>query len=280
VSRTTDEFEAQLKERPILKLNYQDIFLIGSKFSISYNSKKTERQRNHLFVSWNVETSGNSASLIAAWTSTNQQTPNISGVPISQYFKSDVELKLTRDFTTKMAWVSRFNIGFVKAYGQSEVAPFTKQFFIGGPSTLRGFEYRSVGPSRYKSIGENATLNPIDQAGDLRILINTEYRFPLFSFFRGAYFFDFGNVWLLQEDETRPDINLDWRKFYKEFAFNSGLGLRIDTDYVALRLDLGVPIYSPFEEEGNRWIYEQNLGRLFPWIRQNVVASLGIGYPF
>lgn len=280
VVRKTDEFEALLAERPILRLSYQDIFLIGSQFSTIYSSKRTERQRNHMSVRWTLETSGNTASAIERLTSGAGSTPNIGGVPISQYFKSDLELKLTRDFTTKLAWVSRVNIGLVNAYGNSEVAPFTKQFFIGGPSSLRGFEYRSVGPGTFKSTEETTSVNPIDQAGDIQLLFNTEYRFPLFSVFRGTFFIDAGNVWLFKADESRPGSGFKLDQFYKELALNTGFGLRMDIDYIALRLDFGIPLFSPFEDSGSKWIYERKVAGLFPWMKQYLVLSAGIGYPF
>jgi outer membrane protein assembly factor BamA len=201
-------------------------------------------------------------------------------VPIAQYIKTDVEYRFTRKFTLIENLVSRLAFGIVDAYGNSSVAPFTKQFFIGGPTSLRGFEFRSVGPGRYKSNTESGFANPIDQSGDIRILLNTEYRFNLFSIFRGAVFFDAGNVWLFQNDPDRPGGQFKLNSFFKELAWNTGFGLRADIDYIAVRLDFGIPLYEPYETVGERWIYQSPEVGLGSWLSKNIVLSAGIGYPF
>lgn len=272
VSRTTAKFDSTLIANPILQLSYQDVLLIGTQFTISYDTKKYNRQRNHSFYRLSLETSGNTVSAAGI--------KQISNVPVSQYFKADLEVRLIRDFNPKEAWVTRFNVGVVKAYGNSLAAPFTRQFFIGGSTTLRGFQYGSVGPGRYVSTATDGSVNPIDQAGDLKFLLNSEYRFPLFSVFRGAFFIDAGNVWSINQNETRPESQFDWNKFYQELALNSGLGIRMDIDYIAFRFDFGIPMYSPFEAERERWIFQRSTPSVFSWARQNIVFSAGIGYPF
>jgi len=271
VFRTTEEFDSLAMARPILGLSYSDQLIMGSLFTLAHTNRLSEGQRNSYVLRWNIETSGNTATLIAN---------EITGVPISQYFRTDVEYRFIRKFTAIENLVFRANFGIVEPYGNSRTSPFTKQFFMGGPTTLRGFAFRSVGPGRSEpeNIGQN--LNPIDQFGDLRILLNVEYRFPLFSVFRGATFFDAGNVWLLRPEEGRPEGLFNWGEFYKEFAWNTGFGLRMDVDFFAVRLDFGVPLYTPYEDRGERWIHQSPEQGVWPWLRKNVVLSAGIGYPF
>ncbi len=271
VFRTTDLFAEYAQDRPLLLSTYQDQLIIGSLFSIGHTNRVTKGQRNSYFLRWNLETAGNTSTLF---------TKEISEVPISQYFRTELEYRFTRKFTYIENLIARINIGVVHAYGNSANTPFTKQFYMGGPTTLRGFSFRSVGPGRFRSENADQTVNNIDQFGDIRLLMNVEYRFPIYSVFRGATFFDAGNVWLLDKVEGRDDGQFKWNEFYKEVAWNTGLGLRLDVEYIAARLDLGIPLYSPYEVEGERWIHQSPEQGVFPWLGQNVVLSLGIGYPF
>lgn len=271
VFRTTEVFDSIARVQPLLSVQYQDNLSLGSQFNISHTNRLSERQRNSYVLRWNIETSGNTSTLI---------TKEITGVPIAQYIRSDIEYRFIRKFTLVENLLARVGFGIVDAYGNSSVAPFTKQFFIGGPTTLRGFEFRSVGPGRYKSKSEGGFANPIDQSGDIRILLNTEYRFPIASIFRGALFFDAGNVWLFNNDPDRPGGQFNFNTFYKELAWNTGFGIRADIDYIAVRLDFGIPLYEPYETIGQRWIYQSPEVGISSWISKNIVLSAGIGYPF
>ena len=280
VFRTTAEFDSIIAERPFVALSYQNNLLIGSLFSATYNTKRRSTQMNYANLRASFETAGNTSSLVAKVLTNNQQTYKIFNVPISQYFRTDIDLRLTRDFNSKLSWVSRINIGFVKPYGNSITAPFTKQFFMGGPTTLRGFEYRSVGPGRYKANANAGFANPLDQSGEIKILLNTEYRFPIYSIFRGAFFVDAGNVWLFKPDDSRPESTFSFNNFYKELALNSGVGLRIDIDILAFRIDFGFPLYEPYQQVGMRWFNDGSAMGIGNWLVNKAVISAGIGYPF
>lgn len=271
VFQTTAKFDSIAAVQPTLEIQYQDNVSIGSKFTLSHTNRLSETQRNSYVLRWNVETSGNTSTLI---------TKEITGIPIAQYIGTDIEYRFTRRFTGIENLVARVGFGIVDAYGNSTVAPFTEQFFIGGPTSLRGFEFRSVGPGRYKTEDEGEIVNPIDQSGDIRIILNAEYRFPVYSILRGALFFDAGNVWLLRAEEERPGGQFKFSSFYKELAWNTGFGVRADFDFVALRIDFGVPLYVPYEATGERWIHHSPESQLLPWVRNNIVLSAGIGYPF
>lgn len=278
VFRTTEVFDSIITERPALGLSYQDNLLLGGRYNFTFNSRKSELERNHFTIKTTAETSGfllgTASSLIGGL------SPNIFGVPVSQYVLGEFEYKFTRDFTAKEKLVTRVSLGAVKPYGSTSIAPFTRRFFMGGPNSLRGFGFRSVGPGRYMNTDSTASNNPIDQAGDIKFLWNTEYRFPLYSVFKGAVFIDAGNVWLFEEEPNRNSGVFNWADFYKEIAVNTGFGVRLDVSYFAVRLDAGVPIYRPGENLGERWIYQFPEQGVWPWMKGNIVLSGGIGYPF
>ena len=113
----------------------------------------------------------------------------------------------------------------------------------------------------------------------MKLEANLEYRFPLFWLFRGAVFFDAGNVWTLRRDIQDPEAALISEKgqfggpdFFKTIALNTGLGFRLDLDFVVVRLDLGIKLYDP---ESQRW------RKTNEWLSRNGYAlQFSVGYPF
>jgi len=112
-------------------------------------------------------------------------------------------------------WISkgRNTVGFrilgeyIQAYGKSTV-PFFDRFFIGGETTIRGFDIRSVSPMAISStpaldaekrpvIDLNTGLARIDRniisvGGDTLGVVNAEYRIPIAGPLSMAAFYDVG----------------------------------------------------------------------------------------
>jgi outer membrane protein insertion porin family len=101
----------------------------------------------------------------------------------------------------------RGEIGSVEEFGGSEDVSIFERFFMGGPRTVRGFNYRDVGPK-----DENG--EPI--GGKSSLLLSVEYTFPLVDPIRGAVFYDTGNVWSEAYDYSFSDLRA-----------GTGIGLRI-----------------------------------------------------
>ena len=45
--------------------------------------------------------------------------------------------------------VGHIDLGCIWAYGNSTVAPWSEQFYIGGANSIRAFTLRSIGPGAY-----------------------------------------------------------------------------------------------------------------------------------
>ncbi|RYZ23796.1 MAG: hypothetical protein EOO16_03370, partial [Chitinophagaceae bacterium] len=93
----------------------------------------------------------------------------------------------------------------------------------------------------------------------------------------GALFVDAGNIWLKNEDPSRPGSGFSG-KFLSELAMDAGFGIRLDVTIFVIRLDVGFPIRKPWLD--NPWVINQVnlLNRAYR--RENVVYNLAIGYPF
>jgi len=102
--------------------------------------------------------------------------------------------------------------------------PMFDRYFLGGANTLRGFNYRDVGPkdAQNEPIGGNSFANA-----------TVEYTFPVVERIRGAVFFDIGNVWRDAGDLGLSDLKSD-----------VGLGVRLNLPIGPLRLDYGYPLQT------------------------------------
>ena len=198
--------------------------------------------------------------------------------PLSQYIRTEVELRYTRKLGTNSSFNSRLWGGFGYAYGNSYSMPYIKSFFAGGTNDIRAFRARTLGPGSYYA-GNPRTQYVVDQPGDIKLEANAEYRAKLFSIVRGALFVDAGNVWTRKADSSRPGSEFT-NQFLKQIAVGMGAGLRFDVSILVLRLDVAIPVRLPYLPDGQRWVFDQiNFGSK-DWRRNNLVFNLAIGYPF
>ena len=200
-------------------------------------------------------------------------------IKFSQYIKSYLSYTYTKKYNNKTSVAFRAISGIAKPLGYSNSIPFVKQFYVGGPESMRGWLARSVGPGGVRA--ENGA-NSFVQSGDIHLEFNMEYRMPLFTLsgilYESAIFLDMGNVWLLYPDEERPQSQLTLENFSKHNAVNTGLGLRLDFTYFILRLDMGIRLRNPYStiRDGQETYWKT--GRQVLKDRPNF--NLALGYPF
>lgn len=127
--------------------------------------------------------------------------------------------------------------------------PISERFFIGGASTLRGYDFESVAPRGFDGT---------PAGGDSMLLFNTEVRFPLPYEFGLVGFLDAGNVWLLNKNVSfvptgQPGTN--------GLRYGVGMGIRYNTPVGPLRLDYGFKLKrQPGESSG---VLHFTLGQAF-----------------
>lgn len=256
---------------PFLKNSYRNHFDFGSGASIYYTTDASPMpQSSFFYIRWNNDIAGNLLSIFD-----NSLSADTSGVkiiwntPYAQYFRTDFTLGYTYKPYPSYAVATRFNLGVGYAYGNSRVLPFEKLFYAGGANSLRGWQARSVGPG---SAAIDTTFSIPNQTGDVKLEFNVEYRFNMFWNFEGALFLDAGNIWTLRSDLGNESGLFRIKDFYKSMAVNWGAGLRLNLDFVVLRLDLGMIAHDPVKKT---WIGPSK------WFRTNTYTiQFGVGYPF
>ncbi|WP_237028728.1 BamA/TamA family outer membrane protein [Pedobacter steynii] len=264
-----------LTRNPALRTSLEPQYIIGLNYNFTYNDQVDNSRRNNIYLSGDLETAGNLAGLLTSKNDLGKKT--LFGTALSQFIRLEGDVRNYYKVNKNVTWASRFNLGYGYTYGNSTSLPFVRQFFAGGSSDIRAFGARILGPGSYK-VPDTLTFR--DQGGDIKIMLNTELRFKLFSIFYGALFADAGNIWLRKEDPERPGAKFKLNSFMDEIAIGTGAGLRVDASFFVLRLDVAVPIRKPYLPEGKRWVINDlNFGSS-TWRKENLIFNLGIGYPF
>ncbi|MDZ7848867.1 MAG: BamA/TamA family outer membrane protein [Owenweeksia sp.] len=97
---------------------------------------------------------------------------DLFGQPYAQYLKGDLDIRHYFKISEESKWVSRIFAGVGFPYGNSQSLPYIKQYFSGGPNSVRAFQVRSLGPGSFRPPQIDA-VTFFDQAGDIRL--ETEY---------------------------------------------------------------------------------------------------------
>lgn len=277
---TTDGFDEILNNNASLKASFENNVIIGSSYKFSLNTQRNEEDKSYFYFSAFAETAGNiSYGISKALKPSKKDEFEIFGVPFAQFTKFDLELRHNLKLSKNVMLASRLNVGLGFAYGNSTALPYSKQFFIGGPNTIRAFPFRSLGPGNFSS-ESSAKKNSIEQSGDIKLLLNTELRFPIYKFIKGAFFVDAGNVWLRNEDPKRAESQFKFNSFASQIALGTGLGLRLDFQYLVIRADYGLPLHKPYNTNGQKWIINFPEQGFNQWQKENFILNIAIGYPF
>jgi outer membrane protein insertion porin family len=276
LARTSPAFDEILDSNPFLRRSFEQQFISGMNYTFTFNQLVDVERKNAIFVGTTFDVSGNL--LRGLNTLFDSRNPGrIFGLEYAQYVKGEVDLRYYRKFSSEVMLVNRIFLGTGVPLGNSVSLPFVKQFFSGGPRSVRSFRIRSLGPGSFRP--DNFGIGGFfDQAGDIRLEGNTEFRFPFNKYVKGAFFADAGNVWLYNENEALPGgkISSDWAK---ELGVGVGFGVRVDIQFFVLRLDLATPVRKPWLQENERWLRDFEIGS-GDWRRENLILNFAIGYPF
>ncbi|HET9220843.1 MAG TPA: translocation/assembly module TamB domain-containing protein [Terriglobia bacterium] len=131
----------------------------------------------------------------------------------------------------RFVFASAIRFGVAQSLGD-DTLDTTLQFRTGGSTTVRAFEK------------DELTNAP----GDYELVLNGEFRFPIFWWFSGATFIDAGQVAVRSKDLFK-------------FRYGPGIGIRIDTPFLMFRTDLGINVDPRDGEAKGRWWF--GIGQAF-----------------
>jgi outer membrane protein insertion porin family len=271
----TQQYRDSILKYPYLLRIVDSQFIVGSTYQYNLNQITNGLLKpNSFYFNGLVDMSGFLAGLFTQKDATGQK--RIMNAAFDQYIKLEADLRYYRKIGLKSAWANRIIAGFGRPYGNSRQLPYVKQFFVGGNNSIRAFRARTIGPGTYPLLSTNGDFFP-DQTGDMKLEINTEYRPHISGPLYGAFFIDAGNIWLANEDPSRPGAKFT-KNFLNELAIGTGVGIRFDITLFVIRFDVGIPLKEPWKE--NPWLLSQiRLGKR-EWRRENLLYNLAIGYPF
>jgi len=275
-------FTELLVGNPFLKKSYEEQFIAGGNYSFTYNEQVVPVKKMQYFLLATAETAGNVfslAKLIGGEKPSSENPSKVVGSIYSQYAKLSIDARGYFNFSDKNKMAMRVFAGVAKPFGNSSILPYTKQFFSGGPNSLRAFQINSVGPGTNYQNSDNRGF--LQLGGDIKLEMNGEYRFNIYRFFKGALFVDAGNVWLQKSNPANTGSPFLFSTFMNEIAVGTGVGLRIDVSFFILRFDLAMPLRKiPKPGDNFRWVTDQINFANSSWRSENLILNIAIGYPF
>ena len=198
---------------------------------------------------------------------------NIFGLPFEQYARMDMDWSYSKYLTDRSRLAYHVAGGVAIPYGNSKTVPFEKRYYAGGANSVRGWSVRTLGPGTYHNNRDKSHLDYFNQCGDVRLDAAIELRSKLFWKLEFATFLDAGNVWTFKDYNSQPGGKFT-SDFYKQIAAATGLGIRMITDFVVLRLDMGIKTYNPYYDGKDAWTI------LHPLRSENRAIHFAVGYPF
>jgi len=166
-----------------------------------------------------------------------QYAPEALGSDI-RFVKYYVQQNYYRTFG-RVVFATAARLGLANAFDTTLLPD--QRFFAGGGNSVRGYD--------------QDVLSPVDVTGgavggSALLVFNEELRFPVFKIVRGVGFFDAGRAF-----DRVSDMSLGG------LATSAGVGLRVQTPFVLLRVDAGVPFDSAYGPRRPRWFF--SIGQMF-----------------
>lgn len=169
----------------------------------------------------------------------------------SRFFKLSADYRRYIPLSASSVFAWRLFGGFAQPYGGSTSIPLNRRFFAGGSNDIRGWAPFQLGPGSISN--ENVNI----PGGEIKLAAFTETRQTIIRNLLGAnwqaaWFNDAGNIWYGPKNDFKDQNNKDrleegrfkFDRFYKQIAVSSGLGLRLDWQYVVVRFDFAFRVHD------------------------------------
>lgn len=159
----------------------------------------------------------------------------------SRYIKATADYRRYIPLSNSAVFAWRLYGGIAQPYGSSTTIPLNRRFFAGGSNDIRGWGPFQLGPGSINS--DEVRIN----GGEIKLAAFTEarqifIRDLLGANWHAAWYTDAGNIWYGPKNDAASDEELEdgrfkFDEFYKQVAVGTGLGLRLDWEYIVVRFD-------------------------------------------
>jgi outer membrane protein insertion porin family len=151
-----------------------------------------------------------------------------AGLGGAKFTRSQYEITYYYPLLGKLVGAGHARINFAEGYG-GETLPAFERYFMGGPTSLRGFTIRDVGP-------KDTDGDPL--GGSQALLLNLEAQYPFTKSLRGFVFYDRGNVYGSGQDLSTTAKNFD----LTDMRNSIGAGIRFISPFGPLGFAYGVKL--------------------------------------
>ncbi|MZH13879.1 MAG: outer membrane protein assembly factor BamA [Nitrospinae bacterium] len=162
-------------------------------------------------------------------------TSDLAGLGGAKFTRSMYEIIYYRPLIGKLVFGSHGRINYAAGY-DGETLPAFERYFMGGPTTLRGFTIQDVGP-------KDTDGDPV--GGSKALLLNLELQYPFTKSLRGFVFYDRGNVF-----GTGPDLSVTSEDYdLAEMRHSIGAGFRFISPFGPMGFAYGIKLDKQSGEE-------------------------------
>ena len=151
-----------------------------------------------------------------------------AGLGGAKFTKSVYEVTYYHPLIGKLVGAAHGRVNYAKGYG-GQTLPVFERYFMGGPTSLRGFTIQNLGP-------KDKTGNPM--GGSQSLVINLETQYPFTRSFRGFLFYDRGNVYGTGTSTNTTAENFD----LGEMRHSVGAGIRFISPFGPLGFSYGIKL--------------------------------------
>jgi outer membrane protein insertion porin family len=157
----------------------------------------------------------------------------------ADFTRSGYEVTYYHPVIGKLIGAIHGEINFASGYGGDDLPAF-ERYFMGGPSSLRGFTIRDVGP-------KDNDGDPL--GGEQSLLFNLELQYPFTKSLRGFIFYDRGNVY-----GPGPNLTATARSYdLAEMRDSVGGGIRFLSPFGPIGLSYGFKLDKQTGEDAGEF---------------------------
>ena len=301
---TTEKYDSLVTQFPYLERTMGDYLIPKMRYTYTYTSPASMRHP----IRWEttIEESGNLVSLydVIRGKSFNEKNKELFKNNYSQFLRLETDFTKNWSVGMQSQLVAHVNAGIAWSYGNSDEVPYSEMFYAGGANTLRAFSARGIGPGRFNDYNlKDREFNYVFRNGEMKLIMNLEYRTPLFGNLHGAVFLDAGNVWnirnplgvsldeidAIQDEDIKYFLSMFniWAdqtlfkpsEFFNDISLGTGIGLRYDLGFLVIRVDWGIALHMPYSPLMSDDTFKGgyfNIGRF----KDAQTLNFAIGYPF